>query len=85
MTENLTPITWNALRQISADKIEDVRSALKEDINKGVVAGDTYFGGKQLAAIGRLALIADEMEEADLASTYRSNLKGFIGRNSGAY
>ena len=34
-----------------------------DDIYKTVEAGDTYFGGKQMAAIARLALIADELGE----------------------
>ena len=78
MTEPLTTITWSAPRPIQADKIQDVRNALYEDINKGVVADDTYFGGKQMAAIARLALIADELGETVLAETYRTNLKRYI-------
>lgn len=78
MVEPLTTITWGAPRSIDSDKIEAVREALKNDIGKGVEADDTYFGGKQMAAIGRLALIADELGETDLANTYRTNLKRYL-------
>ena len=80
MTEQLTTITWNSPRPIAEDKLADIEAALQEDINKAVVNTDTYFGGKQLAAIARLSLIADEVGQADLAETYRTNLKGFIAR-----
>ncbi len=58
-----------------------IRQALKDDINKAVVAEDTYFGGKQLSAIGRLILIAEELGETELAEQYRSNLKGYISND----
>ena len=74
MKEPLTPITWGAPREIDADKVENVREALNGDIGMGVYADDTYFGGKQMAALGRLALIADELGETDLAGQYRDNL-----------
>ena len=78
MKETLTTINWSAPRPIKDDKIEDVRKALPEDIGFSVTVNDTYFGGKQLAAIARLALIADELGEEELAETYRTNLKGHI-------
>jgi endo-1,3(4)-beta-glucanase len=38
------------------------------------LATDTYFGGKELALLGRQALIADELGETALAETYRASL-----------
>ena len=78
LSEELSTITWNAPRSIPSDKEEIIRDALKNDINHGVTAKDTYFGGKQMSLIGRLALIADELGETDLAQTFRENLKGFM-------
>lgn len=78
MTETLTSITWSAPREIQSDKIEQIRDALKADINKGVVADDTYFGGKQLAAIARLALIAHELDEESLVQTFVQNVKNSL-------
>ncbi len=70
----LASIAWSAPRPVAGDKTEAVRSALAQDIATAVVAGDPYFGGKQMAALGRLALIAEELGENALAATYRTNL-----------
>ena len=63
---------------IRSNRLDSIRAALYDDIYKTVVAGDTYFGGKQMAAIARLALIADELGETSLADTFRTNLKSFL-------
>ena len=78
MVEPLTTMTWGAPRPIDDSKVEAVRAALKQDIAKEVVSKDTYFGGKQMAAIGRLALIADELGETSLANTFRTKLKSYL-------
>ena len=78
MTEPLTTITWGAPRPIRSDREQDIRDALYADQGLGVYADDTYFGGKQMATLARLALIADELGEASLADTYRTNLKASI-------
>ena len=74
MEETLTDITWGAPRSIDPDKIEAIRDALKNDINKEIppATGETYFIGKEMAAIAKLALIADELNENDLANQFRS-------------
>ena len=78
LTEKLSSIAWNAPRSIPADKKEIIRNALKGDIHQRVTAKDTYFSGKQMSLIGRLALIADELGETGLAQTYRTNLKRYM-------
>ena len=78
MTEQLTTISWGAPRPIRSDRQQEVRDALYGDQGLGVYADDTYFGGKQMATLARLALIADELEESSVANTYRNNLKGYI-------
>merc|ERR1712117_316200 len=41
----------------------------------GLLAGDPYFGGKQMAKLARLSLIAEEMGEDGLAQQFRDKLQ----------
>lgn len=53
-----------------------VLKALAQDIASFVVISpDVYFGGTQLAALGRLAIIADNLGKTDLAACARAKLK----------
>ena len=72
MTEALTTIGFESPEGIAPSLEQDVRDALAADVNWPITAGDTYFGGKQLAAVGRMAVIADELNETALATSYRS-------------
>jgi endo-1,3(4)-beta-glucanase len=74
MTEALTTIGFESPEGIAPSLEQDVRDALAADVNWPITAGDTYFGGKQLAAVGRMAVIADELNETALATSYRSTL-----------
>ena len=74
MYEELTTIGFESPSGIAPSLEQDVRDALADDVNWPITAGDTYFGGKQLAAVGRMAVIADELNETALAANYRSNL-----------
>ena len=74
MDEPLTSIAWESPNGIAPELEQDVRDALAQDVNFGVTAGDTYFGGKQFSALARLALIADELGETSLAAGYRNTL-----------
>ena len=74
MEEPLTTIGFEAPEGIAPALEQSVRTALYEDVNFGVTAGDPYFGGKQFSALARLALIADELNEPTLASQYRTTL-----------
>jgi len=74
MTEALTTIGFESPEGIAPSLEQDVRDALEADVNWPITAGDTYFGGKQLAAVGRMAVIADELNETALATSYRSTL-----------
>merc|ERR1740137_46934 len=77
--ENLTPIAWGAPRTIPSDKVGDIKAALQEDIpNVACCNDDPYFGGKQMAVLARLALIADEIGESGLAQQARDRVKPFI-------
>ncbi|MFZ8836631.1 MAG: glycosyl hydrolase [Flavobacteriales bacterium] len=74
MTEALTTIGFESPEGIAPSLEQEVRDALAENVNWPITAGDTYFGGKQLAAVGRLAVIADELNETALAASYRTTL-----------
>jgi len=78
MVESLSTISWSAPRGIAPQWEAHIRAALRADIGTQVVADDPYFGGKQMAVLARLALIADELGETDLATTYRNNLKATL-------
>ncbi|MGB1074938.1 MAG: glycosyl hydrolase [Flavobacteriales bacterium] len=78
MTESLTPIGFESTNPIPEALVPSIVEALGEDVNFPVTAGDTYFGGKQLAALGRLALIADELGETGHATAIRSNLSAAL-------
>merc|ERR1712142_276365 len=77
--EPLTPIEWGAPRTVPSDKMGDIKAALQQDIpNVACCSDDPYFGGKQMAVLARLALIADEMGESGLAQQARDRVKPFI-------
>jgi len=75
----LTTITWGAPRPLPAGKDSAVRAALAGDIAGVSCCGDDpYFGGKQMAVLARLAIIAEELGEAALAQQARDRVKPFI-------
>jgi endo-1,3(4)-beta-glucanase len=77
--EPLSTITWSAPAGIAADKVAEVEAALAVDAaQEKPVAGDAYFYGKQIAKLGRLALIADELGDATTASTVRERMKATL-------
>jgi len=75
LREDLTTIAWSAPAGVDPSLEPELRLALNGDVNQDVHASDTYFGGKQLAKLGRLAVIADELGERALADTYRDKLQ----------
>jgi len=78
LSYTLTTMTWSSPRDINSQWVNDVKSALAQDVVLDVVATDPYFGGKQLAMLARLALVADEVGDVGLANTYRGKLKGHL-------
>jgi endo-1,3(4)-beta-glucanase len=74
----LTTKDWSAPRAPTAAHLTDVISALAVDSafvpDTTTVDGDPYFGGKQLAKLARLVLIADQLGDTDTASTLRARL-----------
>ncbi len=81
MKEKLSPNELSAPRPISDEFRDEVLSALKADStydlaeNYQLGAGDTYFSGKMIAKMARLAVIADELDETEVRDTILETLK----------
>jgi endo-1,3(4)-beta-glucanase len=82
MSLPLSTISWTAPRAMAAAHIEAVRTALAGDAgfvpDAATVDLDPYFGGKQVAKLARLALIADELGETATAATLRARLAPLV-------
>ena len=74
LNEALPPVEWGAPRPIDPTRKEEVRAALKADMEKLMVVPDPYGSGKEMGAVGRLALIADELGEDEVALSLRKRL-----------
>ncbi|MDP1822776.1 MAG: glycosyl hydrolase [Archangium sp.] len=77
----LTQLDWTAPRPLAPAYVAEVKTALVADVASmpTSVPGDAYFGGKALARLGRLALIADELDEPALAAAVRTRLGPLVG------
>jgi len=71
----LSRISWTSGRTLTDAQKTSIRTALVAEQNKTPVSPDPYFFGKQLSAMGRLALIADELGETTIASGIRGRMK----------
>ena len=84
MTLPLSTITWSAPQPISQDRRPAVLNALESDKtyqpDTAVVEVDAYFGGKQLAKLARLALIADDLQQTSTAATLRARLRPLLAQ-----
>lgn len=78
MREPLPPITWDAPKAVPADKVAPIKQALVADAKELPVAPDPYFYGKQIARLGRLALIADQLGDAATAKSVRDSMKASL-------
>lgn len=78
MHEPLLPLLWTAPRPIASDKVDALRVALRMDMDKPLEATDPYGGGKELGALGRLVLIAEELGESEIAGKIRKRLAGAL-------
>ena len=77
--ENLTPISWTAPRAVPEKNIEDIKAALAEDVVKAHSPGDDpYFGGKKMAVLARLSLIADELGATEIAEKARERFRPYL-------
>jgi len=76
MTIPLTTIDWTAPRSLEPTWEAAVRTALTADVASmpTSVPRDAYFGGKAIARLARLALVADELNEPTKAAAVRARL-----------
>jgi endo-1,3(4)-beta-glucanase len=78
----LSTLTWSAPRAVAPTHLDAVRAALAVDKDfvpdPVTVDTDPYFGGKQLAKLARLALIADDVGETATAATLRARLRPIL-------
>jgi endo-1,3(4)-beta-glucanase len=82
MSLPLPATSWSAPRAPAPAHLAELRAALAIDAgyvpDAGAVASDPYFGGKYLAKLARLALIADDLGEAATAITLRERLRPLV-------
>ncbi|GMH38802.1 hypothetical protein BSKO_06700 [Bryopsis sp. KO-2023] len=76
--EELPPVSWRSPRGMDGDKIPEIKRALQRDQFKVPVSIDLYQFAKQLAGLGRCALIADELNEHETARNIRERMKEHI-------
>jgi endo-1,3(4)-beta-glucanase len=79
LTFTLPTIGWNNANPIDPARQSVVATALAGDQGFVPNVGDPYFGGKQLAKAGRLALIADQLGNTAARDTLLGNLKTALG------
>ncbi len=80
MTLPLTTITWSSPSAINAMYAPAVQSALSVDAAATPsIPTDPYFGGKALARLARLALIADDLDDSATAAAVRAKLSPLLG------
>jgi endoglucanase Acf2 len=71
----LSNISWSANNKIDANKKEAILNALRDDQYLKATAPDPYWFGLELARSARLALIADELGEEEIATNIRKSMK----------
>jgi endo-1,3(4)-beta-glucanase len=72
----LPAIRWTAPTPIDPAHLAEVKAALVADTaSASTSAPDPYFFGKQVARLGRLALIADEVGDTASASSLRATMR----------
>ena len=86
------PISWRAPRPVSPSRVDALKTQLLVDAQQSTTAGepDPYGFGKSIAKIGRLALMAEELEmDPGLIKELVRVMKGYLvpwltGANSDA-
>jgi endo-1,3(4)-beta-glucanase len=78
MEMQLSTIGWYARNPIDPNKKQDILNALKAEVNDvslTIKAGDPYWFGLEIARAARWALIADQLNENEIAKQVRSTMK----------
>ena len=74
----LSNTSWYATKKIDANKVQAILEALQNDQYLKATAPDPYWFGLELARSARLALIADELGEDEIATNIRKSMKEAI-------
>ena len=74
LSEPLAPLEWGAPRKIDSRRKGAIKAALLKEQAKPMLAIDPYGGGKEIGAIGRLELIAEELGEEAISRDLRVRL-----------
>ena len=75
LSEDLTTIEFRTPRDPDSDRVDQIIAALNEDLSFEAQTLDPYFGGKELAVLARLAVIADHVGETALRDQYVQKTK----------
>ncbi|KAJ9067540.1 hypothetical protein DSO57_1038182 [Entomophthora muscae] len=79
ITEDLTNITWSSPNKINPHLLPKIKRAVqKEAVFVDPIIRGTYTFGKTLATLARMALIAEEVEEASTAERMIAEMRAEI-------
>jgi endo-1,3(4)-beta-glucanase len=84
LTEALTTIDWSASNPVPGSAVSDIQTALNTEKNSthdAVGNGwgmSPYYGGKYIAKMARMILIAEEIGDSATATSIATSLKTFI-------
>ncbi len=78
LTLPLADIAWDAPAGIDPQHLEAIEAALPADADWKPDSWDPYFFGKDVARLGRVALIADEVGDAASAAKARETIKATL-------
>ena len=79
LRDNLVTLLWDAPRDVDSDKVESITAALLNDYQwtpEGI--DDPYFFGVAISRLARLALIADDLGEKDIAAYIRNTMMEYM-------
>lgn len=74
----LPTYTWDSPTGVDGRRLDRIKEALRADADSQVTQGDPYFFGVAIGRLARLALIADQLNEAAIAAKIRSNMEDAI-------
>jgi len=74
----VTDIGFMSRYTVPSGNVAALRNRLILDQNSIPAPTDPYFGGKAVARLGRLAVIADELGETAIAQKIRQNMKNYM-------
>jgi len=80
LTETVTDLNWFSRYPIDPAKVDEIKQAIAQESQNYVpYETDTYGNGKYVAALARLVLIAEQLNEMDLVEQLVVQLKSRLG------